>query len=124
MLSGQGQGSGGVPVGAGVVMGWVGLGLRGRRHPLWSPVVLPSIETRALGLRGDDIHKGHHPTSLPLPPLRGSSRFPCLFAKTLYLKRATTGAAHIKTPMVPIPHPGHSLTSSVVDWDVQVAVQV
>jgi hypothetical protein len=70
--------SGLVPVGAGVVMGWVGLGLRGRRHPLWSPASLSMAGRRALGLRGlglrgrrhDDIHKGPHPTSLPLPPLQ------------------------------------------------------
>jgi hypothetical protein len=27
-----------------------------------------------------------HATSQPLPPLRGRRRFPCLFAKNLYLK--------------------------------------
>ncbi len=31
-------------------------------------------------------HKGPHSTTQPLPPLRGRSRFPCLFAKNLYLK--------------------------------------
>jgi hypothetical protein len=35
---------------------------------------------------GDDIHKGPHATSLPLPPLRGRSRFPGMFARNLYLK--------------------------------------
>src|SRR5947209_18622273 len=78
-----------VPVGAGVVMGGVGTLV----------VARVSVDGRTKGDR-----KGPHPTSQPLPPLRGSSRFPCLFAKPLYLKGATTGAAHIKTPMVPIPH--------------------
>src|SRR5438270_4493406 len=76
------MGSGLVPVGAGVVMGWVGLGLRGRRHPLRSPSWLPPPDEGRSVSGGDDIHKGPHPTSQPLPPLRGRRRFP----KTLYLK--------------------------------------
>src|SRR5258708_25155088 len=59
-----------VPVGAGVVMGWVGLGLRGRRHPLRSPSSLSMEGRRALGLRGRRHPQGpppHIPTS-PAPP--------------------------------------------------------
>src|SRR6266487_2494456 len=60
-----------VPVGAGVVMGRVGT-LVVARVPL---------DGRTTG-----DHKGPHSTTQPLPPLRGRSRFPCLFAKNLYLK--------------------------------------
>src|SRR6266704_1999837 len=62
-----------VPVGAGVVMGRVGT-LVVARVPL---------DGRTTG-----DHKGPHSTTQPLPPLRGRSRFPCLFAKNLYLKGA------------------------------------
>src|SRR6266496_3581575 len=65
-----------VPVGAGVVMGRVGT-LVVARVPL---------DGRTTG-----DHKGPHSTTQPLPPLRGRSRFPCLFAKNLYLKGSRRG---------------------------------
>src|SRR5258706_4564846 len=58
-----------VPVGAGVVMGWVGT----------LAVALASVDGRTEGDR-----KGPHATSLPLPPLRGRGAFS---PKNLYLKR-------------------------------------
>jgi hypothetical protein len=63
--------------------GGVGLGLRGRRHPLWSPFVLPSRGTRAT------TRVPTHPLTTPAPT--GRSRFPSLFAKNLPLKASPCG---------------------------------
>src|SRR6266699_3840740 len=77
-----------VPVGAGVVMGWVGT-LVVARVPL---------DGRTTG-----DHKGPHSTTQPLPPLRGRSRFPCLFAQNLYLKG---GLGLPRRPSPPTIHEG------------------
>ncbi len=65
-----------VPVGAGVVMGWVGTLV----------VALGAVDGRTKGDR-----KGPHPTSQPLPPLRGRSRFPGMLAKNLPVRAPSPG---------------------------------
>ena len=61
-----------------------GAGMGGARSPGETTslvVARVSVDGRTKGDR-----KGPHPTSQPLPPLRGRRRFPCLLAKNLYLK--------------------------------------